>query len=140
MPTVSITRLRVRSWRFLPAFLVAALRSALQARNAPGSLAVKILRARRNAFWTATSWESASSMRAFMLAKPHGSVMRKLLHWCDEAALVHWEQADASLPSWTEAHRRLIAEGRPSKVIHPPRALKPHCVSSQRQPEERNTS
>ena len=129
MPVVSVTRLRVRSWRFLPAFFVAAMRSAFQARNAPGNLAVKILRDRRNAFWTATSWESEASMRAFMLAKPHGPAMRKLLHWCDEAALVHWDQADAQLPSWPEAHRRLIGEGRPSKVHHPSAEHLNHSVS-----------
>jgi hypothetical protein len=44
MPHVSITRLRVRSWQYLPAFFVAALRSALQARRAKGNLAVGMLR------------------------------------------------------------------------------------------------
>ena len=45
--------------------------------------------------------------------------MRKLLNWCSEAALVHWTQPDATLPSWSEAHRRMQAEGRTSKVNHP---------------------
>jgi hypothetical protein len=58
-------------------------------------------------------------MRRFMLAQPHGKTMRKLLEWCDEAALVHWQQDQPDLPSWTEAHRRLQAEGRTSKVLHP---------------------
>lgn len=130
MPVVSITRLRVRSWRFLPAFLVTALRSAFQARNAPGNLAVKVLRDHRNTFWTATSWESAAAMRAFMLARPHGAAMRKLPNWCDEAALVHWDQADAHLPAWLEAYRRLIDEGRPSKVNHPSTEHLSHTVSA----------
>ena len=89
MPFVSITRLRIRSWRFLPAFLFAAFRSGKQARNADGNLAVKILRDKHNAFWTSTSWDSEASMKAFMRANPHGPAMRKLLEWCDEAALVH---------------------------------------------------
>jgi hypothetical protein len=58
-------------------------------------------------------------MRKFMLAKPHGPAMRKLLNWCDEAALVHWTQPEATLPSWPEAHRRMQSEGRTSKVNHP---------------------
>jgi len=58
-------------------------------------------------------------MKAFMHAKPHGPAMRSLLQWCDEAALVHWEQAGAELPTWQEAHRRIQQEGRPSKVYHP---------------------
>lgn len=119
MPVVSITRLRVRSWRFLPAFLLTAFRAGNQARAAAGSLAVKVLNDKRRTFWTSTCWESEGAVRAFMLAKPHGMAMRKLLEWCDEAALVHWIQESAELPSWTEAHRRMQEEGRPSKVNHP---------------------
>jgi hypothetical protein len=58
-------------------------------------------------------------MRGFMLAPPHGPAMRKLLNWCDEAALVHWSQPETELPSWTEAHARMQREGRTSKVHHP---------------------
>lgn len=124
MPVVSITRLRVRSWRFVPAFLFSALRIGVQARNAEGSLAVKVFRDARNTFWTSTSWDSEASMRAFMIAKPHGPAMHKLLKWCDEAALVHWTQDDADLPSWSEAHIRMQREGRPSKVYYPSEAHK----------------
>jgi hypothetical protein len=127
MPVVSITRLRVRSWSYLPAFLIQALRSAWQAARADGSLAVRVLRDRRMTFWTSTSWSSEGSMKAFMIAKPHGPTMRSLLDWCDEAALVHWTQADGELPSWEEAHRRIQQEGRPSKVNHPSPAHTAHA-------------
>ena len=119
MPFVSLTRLRIRKWFFLPAFFVQSQRIARQAARAEGNLAVKLLRDRRSAFWTATSWSSEGSMKAFMRAKPHGPAMRSLLEWCDEAAVVHWEQAGAELPTWEEAHRRMQREGRPSKVYHP---------------------
>ncbi len=126
MPVVSITRLRVRSWSYFPAFFVQTLRIAWQAVRADGNLAVKLLRDRRNAFWTGTSWSSEASMKAFMHAKPHGPTMRKLLHWCDEAALVHWTQAGSELPSWEEAHKRLQQE--PSKVNHPSAAHTAHAI------------
>lgn len=122
MPVVSITRLRVRSWRFLPAFLFTAFRIGGQARRAQGNLAVKVLHDRRRAFWTCTSWDSESSMKSFMLAAPHGPAMRKLLNWCDEAALVRWTQDNDELPSWTEAHKRMLRYGRLSKVNHPSEA------------------
>ena len=118
MPVISVTRLRVRSWRFLPAFLFASLRISRQARRAEGNLAVKLLRDRRNAYWTCTSWESEAAMKEFMLTPPHGPAMRKLLEWCDEAALVHWTEESEELPSWTEAHRRMLRWGRLSKVNH----------------------
>lgn len=119
MPFVSITRLRVRSWRFMPGFLLYAFRSARQASRAEGNLSVKLLNDRNRVFWTATLWTSEAAMKQFMVAGAHGGAMRKLLHWCDEAALVHWEQDGDALPTWPEAHARLRNEGRRSKVNHP---------------------
>ena len=119
MPVVSITRLRLRSWRFFPGFLWYAIRSNMQARRAQGNRGVKVLRERANIFWTATVWDSESHVKRFMISGAHGRVMPKLLNWCDEASLVHWMQELDSLPSWQDAHRRMMAEGRLSKVRHP---------------------
>jgi hypothetical protein len=58
-------------------------------------------------------------MKSFMLAGVHRGVMRKLLDWCDEAAVVHWIQDGADPPTWPEAYARLRGEGRQSKVNHP---------------------
>ena len=76
-------------------------------------------------------------MKAFMHAKPHGPTMRRLLHWCDEAALVHWTQAGAELPSWEEAHKRIQQEGRPSKVNHPSAAHTAHAIVAPRASQTR---
>ena len=127
MPVVSITRIRVRSWPYVPAFFVQTFRSAWQAARSDGNLAVRLLRDRGNTFWTSTSWSSESSMKAFMHAKPHGPTMQRLLDWCDEGALVHWTQAGAEPPSWEDAHRRIQQEGRPSKVNHPSAAHTAHA-------------
>jgi heme-degrading monooxygenase HmoA len=119
MPLVSITRLRVRSFRYLPAFLLGSLRSARAAKNATGNLAVSVLSDANLAFWTRTLWADEQSMRAFMFAPAHRRVMPKLLQWCDEAAVTHWLQDSSEPPSWREVHRRLQQEGRTSKVDHP---------------------
>jgi len=115
---VSVTRLRVRVWRFVPAFLVLALRSARQARAARGNVAVAVLAERRRTFWTRTLWDDERAMRDFMRGEPHRRAMVKLANWCDEASVVHWAQATADAPSWDEAWRRMQAEGRPSRVDH----------------------
>src|SRR4051812_37637056 len=99
MPVVSITRLRVRAWRYLPQFALQTFRIAFQAAKADGVLKVSLLRD-GNTYWTNTSWTSDATMKAFMHAAPHGPTMRKLLDWCDEAALVHWTQDGPELPSW----------------------------------------
>jgi quinol monooxygenase YgiN len=126
MAVISITRLRVRSWRFLPLFFIHALRSARQAGRAEGNLGSSLLRDRKNTFWTATAWRDEAAMRQFMLSGAHRQAMPKLLNWCDEAALVHWTQDSADLPSWPAAHARLEAEGRSSKVYHPSENHKAH--------------
>jgi len=127
MAIVSITRLRVRSWVYMPAFVIQAACTSKQAAAAEGNLAVRVLREPGNIFWTATSWSSAQAVTAYMLAAPHGPVMKKLMVWCDEAAVVRWEQDSAELPAWDKAHRRLQQEGRLSKVHHPSPAHTAHA-------------
>ena len=119
MSLISVTRLRLRSWLYFPPFVLNSMRSAKQAAAAQGNLAVRLLRDREKAFWTMTAWSGEAEMKAFMSAGAHGAVMRKLLDWCDEAALTHWMQEGASLPTWEEGHRRLQQEGRRSKLHHP---------------------
>ena len=122
MPFVSITRLRVRSWRYVPGFLIQSLRAALQAKRATGNLAVSVLRDADRAFWTRTVWRDEAAMRAFMQSGVHRQVMARLPEWCDEAALAHWVQDRDEPPSWADAHRRLQQEGRRSRVSHPSEA------------------
>jgi Domain of unknown function (DUF3291) len=116
---ISLTRLRIRSIRFLPLFLVHALRSVGQARKAPGFQIGELLNDRRWTFWTMTAWDSQESMRAFMTTGSHKKAMSHLLHWCDEASVAHWAQPEITLPSWTEAERKMRQIGRASKVLHP---------------------
>jgi Domain of unknown function (DUF3291) len=122
MPFVSITRLRVRRWRYLPGFLIQSIRTARQAKRAPGSLSVSVLRDADRAFWTRTMWRDEAAMRSFMRSGVHRHIMARLPEWCDEAALVHWVQDGEEPPSWAEAYRRLQREGRRSRVNHPTEA------------------
>src|SRR5580704_19455463 len=98
MPVVSITRLRLRSWKFFPGFIVYAVRSRMQATRAQGNRGVEAMREPGNVFWTATLWESDEAVRQFMVANPHGDAMRRLMEWCDEASVARWSQDTAELP------------------------------------------
>ncbi len=119
MPFISITRLRVRSIRFLPFFLLYVLRSLRQAKRSFGFQSGGLLADRDWAFWTMTAWGSQESMRGFMTTGSHRAAMPRLLDWCDEASVVHWDQAEDALPSWTEADQRMRTSGRVSKVRKP---------------------
>jgi hypothetical protein len=70
-------------------------------------------------FWTLTVWESEQALRGFRGSGAHARVMARLPEWCNEAAYGHWVQTGDSTPTWGEAHERLVAEGRLSRVAHP---------------------
>jgi len=119
MTFVSLTRLRLRSIRFLPLFAIQAHRSLQQVRKAPGFRGGALLPDREWTYWTMTAWDSEASMWAYMISGAHQQAMPHLLHWCDEASVAHWTQAEEAVPSWAEADRRMRESGRVSKVLHP---------------------
>jgi hypothetical protein len=116
MAFIAVTRLRVRSVRFLPAFAVHFLRTRRQVRQSSGFRGGSVLPGRQWTFWTMTAWDSQESMRRYMTTPPHRTTMPYLLDWCDEASVVHWDQPEDALPSWLEAHRRMGENGRASQV------------------------
>lgn len=119
MAFVSITRLRIRSLRFMPQFLVHTMRTGRQTKRADGFLDGSLLADRKRTYWTVTLWRDQGAMRAYMTSGAHLKAMPKLLDWCDEASVVHWTQDDPIAPDWLEADRRMRTEGRPSKVRNP---------------------
>jgi hypothetical protein len=70
-------------------------------------------------FWTLTTWESNAHMREYMTHGSHRTAMPHLMHWCDEASVVHWDQPGDGVPAWSEADKRMRESGRASKVNHP---------------------
>jgi hypothetical protein len=119
MPLIAVTRLRIRSYRFLLPFLWQVWRSFRQAKQAAGNVGATVRRADGLAFWTLTAWQDEAAMNTYRITRPHRDAMPKLLEWCDEAAVAHWDQASAALPGWEIAERRLADSGRVSKVNHP---------------------
>src|SRR6516162_5318190 len=111
MPFVSITRLRVRRWRYVPQFLIQSIRAARQAKRSAGSISVSVLRDADRAFWTRTVWRDEAAMRAFMRSGVHRRIMARLPEWCDEAALAHWVQDANEPPSWAGGASALTRGG-----------------------------
>ena len=135
MALISVTRLRVRSFRFLPGFFFYALLSARRSKRAAGNLGIGVLNDSNKTFWTRTAWQDEASMREFMMAPPHRRAMAKLINWCDEASVVHWKQENAALPDWQEAHRKMVSEERRSKVRYPSPAHEAFEIAPPRVPD-----
>lgn len=119
MPLVSVTRLRIRRWRYLPGFLYFTLLALVQARRAAGNLGTQLKRDAKLVFWTITVWRDEAAMKAFRNHGPHLRVMPKLRNWCDEATYVHWHQESPDPPAMEFAHGRLVADGIVSRVNYP---------------------
>lgn len=118
---VSVTRLRVRLLRDLPAFLWQTFLAQRQVLRAPGFCGGRLLIDRRRTFWTLTAWQDERAMKEFRGSAAHAKVMPRLAEWCDEAAYAHWTSNGVSVSDWREAYEHLIAEGRLSRVTRPSR-------------------
>lgn len=119
MPLISVTRLRLRSYRYLLPFSFYSALSTWQAKRAPGNLGVSLLIDVNKTFWTRTVWQDEMCLHNFVRAGFHRRVMPKLLDWADEASTVHWEQETPKLPDWYEAHQRMVREGFRGKLKYP---------------------
>lgn len=124
MAFVSITRLRLRLPELVEPFFADAMAADEQARAAAGNLGVEVLAEPGDVFWTKSIWTDRAAMRGFMTSGAHATTMPRLRGWCDEAHVANWEQDSQELPTWSEAHRRLLSEGRRSAVEHPTPAHK----------------
>jgi len=68
MVFVSLTRLRIRSIRFVPLFAFHTFRSLRQVSKSPGFQSGSILADRSWTFWTLTVWDMQESMRAYIVS------------------------------------------------------------------------
>lgn len=119
MYTLSITRLRVRSIFYMPLFMLHAMRTMTQAQKADGVQGVETRFEKNNVVWTKTIWVDEAKMKEYRGSGAHQIAMRILSEMCNEASVVRWQQESTELPTWEEAHRRMLTEGKQSKVKHP---------------------
>jgi heme-degrading monooxygenase HmoA len=119
MALISVTRLRVRSFIYLPQFLWDTFKSLRQVERSSGFVGGRLLVNAKNVFWTMTVWKDHPAMNAYRTGGAHREAMPKLLNWCSEAAVVHWNHESSDIPVWQEAQQHMEKEGRLSKVSHP---------------------
>jgi hypothetical protein len=119
VPFVSVTRLHLASSFSFPAFLFYALSSSRQASRSAGFRGGWLGRDAESGFWTVTVWDNADAMRAYRNSGIHLRAMPKLVRWCDEAAIAHFEQPGDAAPDPAAAYERMKNAGKLSKVAKP---------------------
>ncbi len=119
MTLVSVTRLRLMSWYYLPAFMWHNLLSCWQIVHIKGFVGGKLVQDRNRVFWTVSLWENQLAMQHYRNSGAHRQVMPMIQKWCDEAAILHWEQADDSLPNIEEMYQRIKTEGKFTRLLNP---------------------
>ncbi len=119
---VSITRLRIRRWFFLPRFALHTLRIRKQVRASPGFVSGCFALQPGRVFWTVTVWADDAAVRSFRNGGDHARSMRHLMNWCDEASYARFPRADASIPPAETLFERLRDDGKLSKVLWPSKA------------------
>lgn len=118
---VSLTRLRVRAWRYMPGFIWYTYQSKRQLARSPGFVAGLLAHAPSRTFWTTTVWTDEGAMKQYRDSGWHKRAMPKLLDWCDEASVARWAQDTPDLLTAAGMLEKMTASGRTSKVRNPSR-------------------
>jgi hypothetical protein len=119
MPTLAITRLRIRRIWFLPRFFRMSMLSLKQAKNSEGIIAVNVFNDAFPVFWTCSIWESEQHMMNYMKSGDHKKAMPYLQKWCNEARTCHVSFDSNIMPAASELALLLHKHGRASRLLKP---------------------
>jgi hypothetical protein len=121
MPLISVTRLRVRAFRYA-GFLYQCTTLRTSGQDCTRKPFVLCPEGFQFYLLDLTVRNDETSMRSFMISGAHRRVVPRLLEWCDEPSVAHWTQDSREARLRDEAHRRKQSEGRHSKVNNPSEA------------------
>jgi hypothetical protein len=100
MPYLSMTRLKLRSPRYLPSFLIYNSQIVEEIRVSHGFLKGKQSATLNLSMWTATLWNSYVDLQRFYRTGSHAKVMSQIDMWSSEAASGNREVYSLDIPSW----------------------------------------
>ena len=105
---VSITGLQVRRVWHIPSFWSHAMKSMVQARNAPGNISADA-RTINGVHHTLSVWTDRDAMRAYLTAGPHLEAMRRFPSIATGKVVGYLAQQP---PDWSEVHAIWLERGR----------------------------
>ncbi|ELS33890.1 MULTISPECIES: hypothetical protein [Pseudanabaena] len=116
---LSVTRLKLKSFRYLLSFLFYTDQILREIRASEGYLQGKLMATHNLSMWTMTLWTSEESARNFYLSGSHQLAMEKISEWTSEAVHINhptnWDQ----LPPWTDVTQLLANQGHFVPLTNP---------------------
>lgn len=116
MAYVSVTRARLRKWRFYWPFFRYSQASARHARHIEGFIGGYLAMGWPRVFWTVTVWRDKAAMRAFRDSGAHRKAMPSLAGWCDESSIASVTRFSDEVPDAAEAAQIMRDHGRVGKL------------------------
>lgn len=117
--TVQASVLRLRRFRDVPAFMIAALRLQAAFEGSAGAIEMSLRAAPlRRTFWTLSHWRSDADLRGFVGHPAHRELMHRFRPAMRSSDFVIWHATDDVTPTWQDAARHLAAARR--STAHPP--------------------
>ena len=103
------SRLVLRRYRDVPAFLRLSMRLHREAARAPGCVGVGLrAEVRRRTFWTASLWTDPQAIRSFVASPTHRRAMTTFADRMHSSAFETWSSSRP--PTWSEVGSRLAGE------------------------------
>ncbi len=112
--TVVATKLPLRSYRHIPAFLRWTLRIRRQLAHAEGLVGYSLdAHLSRKTFLTVSAWTSQAAVEEFVRRAPHSTAMTAIRPSMGPSGFVFWTVAPEDLPlRWGDVRSRLAARSR----------------------------
>jgi hypothetical protein len=110
--TVMGSRLPLRSYRDIPAFLLWTLRIRRQLTRTPGLVGFALdAHLLSKTFWTVSAWTGPKPIEDFVREDPHAAGMATIRPRMRPSTFVFWTERAAALPlGWDEVRSRLADE------------------------------
>lgn len=107
--TVMASRLPLRRYRHIPAFLRWTMRIRRQLSHTPGLVGYSLdARLLGKTFWTLSAWASRNALDTFVRTNPHEAAMVAIPPEMGNPTFAFWTAASEDLPvRWDNARRRI---------------------------------
>jgi hypothetical protein len=111
---VMASRFKLREWRDVPPFFLAALKIRQQMLRSPGIIGVSLIaKPIAKTFYTLSAWEDRSSLNAAVSRQPHLTTMERFRSRTEGSLFAFWSAAVRDPhPGWDEALQRLDEQAR----------------------------